>query len=259
MSAKPVIIAAVVLTIFLLEDIIPHYRGRENRLRHAFPHVLTALMNGLLTRISLTQVTIQITAWSTAHSFGLGHMLRLSPLAATFILFILFDAWMYLWHRANHTIGFLWMFHRAHHSDTQMDTTTALRFHPGELILSTAFRLPVLAILGMNFGQVLLFETLLNLSTLFHHSNLSLPRSWDRALSLLIVTPDMHRVHHSFEREETNSNYTSLLSCWDRLFKTFRMRDDTRTITLGLTEFRDGRWQRFWGFLITPAQWRPRA
>ncbi len=254
MNAKPALIAAAVVTIFLLEDIIPHYQGRAARLRHAFPHALTALLNGLLTRFLLAGATFQITSWAAAHSFGLQRLLRLSPAAATLVLFILFDIWMYFWHKANHQINFLWLFHRAHHSDTQMDTTTALRFHPGELVLSTLIRLPVLVALGMTFGQLLLFETLLNISTLFHHSNLGLPRSWDRALSVLIVTPDMHRVHHSLEREETNSNYTSLLSFWDRLFGTFRMRDDTRTITLGLTEFRENRWQRFWGFLITPFQ-----
>ena len=254
MSSKPAIIAAAVVTIFLLEDIIPHYQDRTARLRHAFPHVLTALLNGLLTRFILAGVTFQITSWSAVHSFGLRPMLGLSPAAGTVVLFIFFDIWVYFWHRANHRIAFLWLFHRAHHSDTQMDTTTALRFHPGELVLSTLIRLPVLAVLGMSFGQLILFETILNLSTLFHHSNLSLPRSWDRSLSLLIVTPDMHRVHHSIERAETNSNYTSLLSCWDRLFETFSMRDDTHTITLGLTEFREDRWQRFWGFFITPAQ-----
>jgi sterol desaturase/sphingolipid hydroxylase (fatty acid hydroxylase superfamily) len=254
MSMKPAIIAAAVVTLYLLEDLVPHFRDRTARLRHAFPHVLTALLNGLLTRFVLAGVTLLMTTWAAAHSFGLRHMLDLSPIASTAVLFVLFDLWMYFWHRANHQVPFLWLFHRAHHSDTQMDATTALRFHPGELMISTLVRLPVLAVLGMSFGQLLLFETLLNLSTLFHHSNLGLPRSWDRTLSSLIVTPDMHRVHHSIEREETNSNFTSLLSCWDRLFETFKMRDDTRTITLGLTGFREDRWQRFWGFLITPAQ-----
>jgi sterol desaturase/sphingolipid hydroxylase (fatty acid hydroxylase superfamily) len=254
MTSKPAIIAAAVVTIFLLEDIVPHYRDRTARLRHALPHVLTALLNGILTRVILAGVTLQITTWTAVHTFGMRHMLRLSPSAATVVLFILFDVWMYFWHRANHQIHFLWLFHRAHHSDIQMDTTTALRFHPGELILSTLVRLPVIAVLGVSFGQLVLFETILNLSTLFHHSNLDLPRSWDRGLSILMVTPDMHRVHHSVVREETNSNFTSLLSFWDRLFGTFRMRENTRSITLGLTEFRDDRWQRFWGFFITPAQ-----
>jgi sterol desaturase/sphingolipid hydroxylase (fatty acid hydroxylase superfamily) len=135
-----------------------------------------------------------------------------------------------------------------------MDTTTALRFHPGELILSTFVRLPVIILLGMSFAQLALFEVLLNISTLFHHSNLGVPEKWDRRLRVAIVTPNMHRVHHSIEVFETNSNYTSLLSFWDRLYQSFRMREDTLTITIGLPRFRETKWQRFWGFIITPAQ-----
>jgi sterol desaturase/sphingolipid hydroxylase (fatty acid hydroxylase superfamily) len=135
-----------------------------------------------------------------------------------------------------------------------MDTTTALRFHPGELILSTFARLPVVLLLGMSFAQLVLFELVLNLSTLFHHSNLGVPERWDRMLRTVIVTPNMHRVHHSVELSETNSNFTSLLSVWDRLYRTFRSREDTRTITIGLPRFREEKWQRLWGFLITPVQ-----
>jgi sterol desaturase/sphingolipid hydroxylase (fatty acid hydroxylase superfamily) len=168
------------------------------------------------------------------------------------VVFLLFDVWMYYWHMANHRFSFFWLFHRTHHSDIEMDTTTALRFHPGELILSTFIRLPVLVLVGMSFGELALFEVMLNISTLFHHSNLALPERWDRLLRVLIVTPNMHRVHHSIVLAETNSNYTSILSLWDRLGGTFRMREDTRTITLGLESFREEKYQRLWGFLITP-------
>lgn len=133
-----------------------------------------------------------------------------------------------------------------------MDTTTALRFHPGELVLSTLVRLPVLVLLGMSFVQLVLFETVLNLSTLFHHSNLAVPEKWDRLLRMAVVTPNMHRVHHSVKGFETNSNFTSILSIWDRLFRTFRTREDTHTITIGLPQFREEKYQRLWGFLITP-------
>ena len=254
MDQKPAIRAAAVVTIFLLEDIVPHYRGRTGRLRHASPHVLTAILNGLLTRLFLAGITLSATTWTTMHSFGLRNLLHLTTPAGTLLLFLLFDLWMYWWHWANHRIRFLWLFHRAHHSDTQMDTTTALRFHPGELILSTFIRMPVLVLLGMSFGQLVFFEALLNLSTLFHHSNLAVPERWDRLLRMAIVTPNMHRVHHSVKVFETNSNYTSLLSVWDRLYRSFQTREDTRSITIGLPQFREAKWQQLWGFLITPAQ-----
>jgi sterol desaturase/sphingolipid hydroxylase (fatty acid hydroxylase superfamily) len=254
MDKKPIVIIIALFVIFLLEGILPHYRSRTSRLRHALPHVMTAILNGLLTRFALAGLTITAIGWAEGSILGLAPRLPVSPYAQTAIIFVLFDIWMYIWHRANHRIGFLWRFHRAHHSDIEMDTTTALRFHPGELVLSTIIRLPMIILLGMSFGQLVFFELLLNLSTLFHHSNLALPEQWDRLLRVVITTPNMHRVHHSRELAETDSNYTSLLSIWDRLFLSFRLREDTKTITLGLPQFREEKWQRFWGFLITPAQ-----
>jgi sterol desaturase/sphingolipid hydroxylase (fatty acid hydroxylase superfamily) len=240
------------VTIFALEGLFPHYRGRTARVKHALPHVLTAILNGLLTSFVLAGVTIKVIDWAESNSWGLMHMLSLSLNTETVMVFVLFDIWMYFWHMANHRIAFLWRFHRAHHSDTEMDTTTALRFHPGELILSTLARLPVVILLGMSFVHLVIFETILNLSTLFHHSNLAVPEKWDRLLRTVVVTPNMHRVHHSVERSETDSNFTSTLSFWDRLFRTFRTREDTRSIIIGLPRFREERYQRLWGFLITP-------
>jgi sterol desaturase/sphingolipid hydroxylase (fatty acid hydroxylase superfamily) len=252
MDKKPLLIFLGLVVIFALEGLFPHYRGRTARVRHGLPHAVTAIMNGLLTRFALAGVTISVIDWAASESFGLTHMLSLALSTETAIVFVLFDIWMYFWHMADHRIAFLWRFHRAHHADIEMDTTTALRFHPGELVLSTFIRLPVVILLGMSFAQLVLFEVMLNLSTLFHHSNLAVPEKWDRLLRMVMVTPNMHRVHHSVERVETNSNFTSLLSVWDRLYRTFRTRGDTHTITIGLPEYRDQRWQQLWGFLITP-------
>jgi sterol desaturase/sphingolipid hydroxylase (fatty acid hydroxylase superfamily) len=254
MDTKPIIIITVLVLIFTLEGFIPHMQGRRLRIRHGLPHVLTAVLNGLLTRLFLAGITIQVTSWAQAHSLGLVRMVELPGTVRMIIVFLLFDIWMYYWHMANHRFSLFWRFHRAHHTDIAMDTTTALRFHPGELLLSSFMRLPALILIGMSFGELVLFEVMLNISTLFHHSNLALPEKWDSRLRVVIATPNMHRVHHSVERDETNSNYTSFLSLWDRLGGTFRMRADTRTITLGLPSFREEKYQRLWGFLITPFQ-----
>lgn len=252
MDTKAIFIISALVAIFLLEGLVPHYRGRAARVRHGLPHVVTAVVNSLLTKFALVFVTLAALGWAEANSFGLAQLLPFPATAKVVVLFLLFDIWMYFWHMANHRIGFFWRFHRAHHSDTQMDATTALRFHPGELVLSTFFRLPAVVLIGMSFSQLVLFEVLLNLSTLFHHSNLAVPERWDRLLRTVIVTPNMHRVHHSTVLSETNSNFTSLLSVWDRLFRSFRTRPDTRGITLGLPAYREPKYQRFWGFLITP-------
>jgi len=252
MDLKPLLIVVTLAAIFLLEGAFPHFRGRARRLQHAFPHVITAILNGLLTRFALAVVTIGTIAWAETHALGLSHLLALSANAERVLVFILFDVWMYFWHMANHRIGFLWRFHRAHHADTEMDTTTALRFHPGELIISSFVRLPVVIAIGMSFTDLILFEVLLNISTLFHHSNLAVPERWDRLIRTVVVTPNMHRVHHSIELRETNSNFTSLVSVWDRIAGTFRTREDTRAISLGLPVFREARYQRLAGFMITP-------
>lgn len=252
MSIKPFFIFLTLIVIFALERLFPYYKNRARRIQHALPHVLTALFNGLVTRFVLAGFTIRAIEWSSFHQLGFAQTLPIPFYMKTTLVFVLFDVWMYFWHMANHRIRFFWLFHRAHHTDTDMDTTTALRFHPGELVLSTFIRMPVIVLIGMSFTEVILFETILNISTLFHHSNLAIPEKWDRLLRTVIATPNMHRVHHSIERFETDSNYTSILSVWDRLFRSFRKREDTRTIIIGLPRFREEKWQKLRGFLITP-------
>ena len=251
---SPYIVSAALICIFALEGRFPYYPGRTARLKHAAPHLLAALLNGLVKWGLLGGMTLGAIAWSEGRFPGLARLPQFPYAARTAAALVLFDLWLFFWHMANHRTGFLWRFHRAHHSDTAMDSTTALRFHPGELILSAFARLPVILLLGLSFPQLALYELILNLSVLFHHSNLALPKGWDRALRAAITTPEMHRVHHSVVFEETNSNFTSLLSVWDRLFGTFRAPKDTLGITLGLPVFRGEKWQGFRGFLITPAQ-----
>jgi sterol desaturase/sphingolipid hydroxylase (fatty acid hydroxylase superfamily) len=252
MDIKTIILIALLSILFALEGLFPHMKDRKRRIAHGFPHVLTAVLNGALTRFMLAGITMRAISWSGAHSLGLMRMVDLPPALRVVATFILFDIWMYYWHMANHRVPLFWRFHRAHHSDIGMDATTALRFHPGELILSSFIRLPVIVLIGMNFSELVLFEVMLNSSTLFHHSNVALQEKWDRMLRVLFVTPNMHRIHHSVERGETNSNFTSLLSLWDRLGRTFSIREDTRTITFGLPSFREEGYQRLRGFLITP-------
>lgn len=252
MDTKLLLIVSVLTAIFVLEGLFPHFRDRKERIRHAVPHIITALLNGLLTSLVLVGITVRATEWAQENSLGLLNILQFPGSLRGLVAFVLFDIWMYFWHKANHRISFLWLFHRAHHADTAMDTTTALRFHPGELLLSTFIRLPVVIAIGMNTAQLAAYEILLNISTLFHHSNVGLPERWDRLLRVFVVTPNMHRVHHSIELFETNSNFTSLLSLWDRLNNTFRKRDDTLTITFGLPVLRERKWQGLLGFLITP-------
>jgi rhodanese-related sulfurtransferase len=174
------------------------------------------------------------------------------------VAFILFDLWMYLWHRANHTNPLLWRFHRMHHSELQLDATSAVRFHPGEIFLSGIARIVVVPLFGMTMAQLIVYESALFPIIVLHHSNVRLPRWLDHGLLALFVTPAMHRVHHSRWRPETDSNYGSVFPYWDRLFRSFRLRADAREVELGLDEFAEPRWQTMTGLLATPFESRPR-
>ena len=133
---------------------------------------------------------------------------------------LLLDAWIYWWHRANHEVPLLWRFHEVHHLDTFLDTTSALRFHAGEVLLSALVRAGVIFVLAVPLAHVVVFETLIVLAAIFHHSNVNLPERLERILSWLIVTPSIHWVHHHAVRADTDSNYSTVLSVWDRLFTT---------------------------------------
>jgi sterol desaturase/sphingolipid hydroxylase (fatty acid hydroxylase superfamily) len=132
---------------------------------------------------------------------------------------LILDCWIYWWHRANHEWPFLWRFHEVHHLDEFLDASSALRFHFGEVLLSSLVRAGVILLLGVPLLSVVVFETLLALSAMFHHSNLRLPPRLERALSYVIVTPSIHWVHHHAIRRDTDSNYAALLSVWDPLFR----------------------------------------
>jgi sterol desaturase/sphingolipid hydroxylase (fatty acid hydroxylase superfamily) len=238
--------------IFWLEGVFPLFQERRQRLRHAFPNVTLGVVNGLMVALFFSSVMVQGMHWSRENSFGLLHRLSWSMGVEGVLAFALFDLWMYLWHMANHRIPLLWRFHRMHHSDMELDCTTALRFHSGEIILSYLSRLGIVSLLGMTYGQLLIYELCLQPVILFHHSNVALPEKWDRILRSLIVTPNMHRVHHSQEVFETNSNYSSVFSFWDRLAQTFRKRLDPKTLQYGLPYFQEAEWQTLRGLLKTP-------
>ena len=132
------------------------------------------------------------------------------------------DYGFYLWHVATHKVPFLWRFHRVHHLDPDMDASTAVRFHPLDMLVSLPFRLVQVRASGAGPAALELWRHFFNASVLFHHSNLALPKGWDEALSLVLTTPKMHGIHHSKVREEQDSNWTSGFSFWDRLHGTFR-------------------------------------
>jgi sterol desaturase/sphingolipid hydroxylase (fatty acid hydroxylase superfamily) len=216
MNAKdylPTVAAACVLILLTaLESWLPAALDRQRRLRHAARNLSLGSLNVALLALLATPFLAQVAVWAEENRVGLLRLMNVSPMIGGVLAILLFDAWMYLWHRANHQLGFLWRFHRVHHSDPEMDATTAVRFHTGEILISSALRLAVIPLLGITIYQLLVYEMALLPVILFHHSNVRFPESLDRWLRTIIVTPAIHRVHHSRLRMETDSNYSSIFS-----------------------------------------------
>lgn len=251
------VLALVVAALWLGETLAPHFAAfiRDARARrlHGLRNASLALLNGLLGLLALGALIAGSILMAEATGFGLLRLWSTHWALELAIALLLFDAWMYWWHRLNHEIPFLWRFHRVHHSDPRMDVTTALRFHPGEIVLGTVARLAVVNAIGMELWQLALYELVATPIIAFHHSNVSLSRRSDDAMRWAIVTPWMHWVHHSREKAETNSNYSSVLSVWDRIFRSYRLRDQPDEIVFGLEEFPDVQdHQAVAGLLSTP-------
>lgn len=258
-------VSSLTLLVLLLtwESLVPfftYFAGiTGERVRHGLKNLVLGVLNALLTGLGFVALWWTTAQWAQAHEFGLLNWLPLPGWARWAGAFLLFDAWMYWWHRLNHRLPFLWRFHRTHHSDPKMDVTTANRFHIGEIALSSVLRVPVIALLGLQLWELALYELAMFTVVQLHHANIALPPWLDRALRLLIVTPFMHKVHHSRWQPETDSNYSSLFSFWDRLFRTFRLRDDPRTLRFGLDEFSRPEDHTLTGLLATPLKQVQRA
>lgn len=235
-------IATVVgLTLLLVwESFRPFFaftRDRSSRGIHIVRNLLLGAVNSLVVTLAFVALWILTAEWAAERGFGVMNWLASEhAVIHTVGAILLLDAWTYTWHRMNHRFAFLWRFHRVHHADKQMDVSTAGRFHVGEIILSSLVRIPVIALFGVYAWELVLYETIMFAVVQFHHANVAIPAWLDRALRTVIVTPYMHKVHHSRIRVETDSNYSSLLSVWDRLGRSFRMRSDPDAIEFGLDD-----------------------
>jgi sterol desaturase/sphingolipid hydroxylase (fatty acid hydroxylase superfamily) len=201
------------------------------------------LVDTLLVRILFPTTAVGLALVAEARGFGLFNVIALPALVGVVVSVIVLDLAIYLQHVLFHAVPALWRLHRMHHADLEFDVTTGLRFHPVEILLSMMIKLAVVAALGTPAVAVLIFEVLLNATSIFSHSNVRIPPGLDRALRWFVVTPDMHRVHHSILPRETNSNFGFNLPWWDRLFGTYRAQPAAGhdAMTIGIEQFRDPR------------------
>ncbi len=201
------------------------------------------VVDTLLVRILFPTTAVGLALIGEARGFGLFNAVALPVWVGVMSSVVILDLAIYLQHVLFHAVPALWRLHRMHHADLEFDVTTGLRFHPIEIALSMLIKFAVIAALGAPAVAVLIFEVLLNATSMFNHGNVRLPLGFDRILRWLVVTPDMHRVHHSILPGETNSNFGFNLPWWDRLFGTYRPQPAAghEAMTIGIEQFRDSR------------------
>jgi sterol desaturase/sphingolipid hydroxylase (fatty acid hydroxylase superfamily) len=238
--------------VFLLQSLRPLFVHRRFLWKHDLLHLLLFAINSTLLALLFSGTTGWVLLNSARNPYAILNLLQLSNTSRVLLALILFDMWMYWWHRLNHVVPFFWRFHRMHHSDPDMNVTTAFRFHIGELVLSTVIRWGIFYIIGMSLYSLILYSTIILPVIYLQHSNWRVPSHIDRVYRLVFASPWMHWVHHSQYQPETDSNYGTLFSWWDRLFRSYRIKEDPLSIQYGLTDFKSKTWQTLWGLLRTP-------
>ena len=217
------------------------------RRRREIPRVLrwtnnlgVVVVDTILVRLTFPIAAVGLALIAAERGWGVFNLIEAPGWMAFIVSVIVLDLVIYLQHILFHAVPALWRLHRMHHADLDFDVTTGLRFHPIEIVLSMGIKLAAVAVLGPPAAAVLVFEVLLNGTAMFNHSNIRIPLGLDRALRWVIVTPDMHRVHHSVVPQETNSNFGFNLPWWDRLFGTYRAQpaDGHDGMTIGIELFR---------------------
>jgi sterol desaturase/sphingolipid hydroxylase (fatty acid hydroxylase superfamily) len=244
-----------------LEAAFPRRRRTDGRWRRWPSNLGLVVLNTLVLRLVFPTAAVGVALGAEAQGVGLLPWLGLPAPVAVLVAIIVLDLAIYLQHVLFHAVPALWRLHRMHHADLDFDVTTGLRFHPVEILLSMVIKLAVVLALGAPAVAVLLFEVLLNATSMFNHANLRLPAWLDRPLRLVLVTPDMHRVHHSVVPRETNSNFGFSLALWDRLFGTYRAQPAAghEVMTIGIEQFRDRRELRLDRMLTQPLREDARA
>jgi sterol desaturase/sphingolipid hydroxylase (fatty acid hydroxylase superfamily) len=212
------------------------------------------VLNTLVVRALFPLLAVGMAALAAERGWGLLNAFAVPGWLAVVLAVVLLDLAIYLQHVMVHAVPALWRLHRMHHADLDFDVTTGARFHPLEIVLSMAIKLAAVSVIGASPLAVLVFEVLLNATSMFNHGNVRMPAGLDRALRWVVVTPDMHRVHHSIRPEETNSNFGFNLPWWDRLLGTYRdrPRDGHAGMTLGIEQFREAHELRLDRLLVQP-------
>ena len=252
-ALRGLIFIALLLFFIVLEYLLPKRSWKpQERFLSSATNLLLVASGSLAIRLVIPLTLVHFA--NSYQNFGLLHQLSFPLWIKVIVSVVLLDGIIYWQHRLFHEVPIFWRFHRMHHSDLAMGTTTAVRFHPIELVLSYCLKIIFLIVLGVDALSIIIFEIVLNGSSLWSHSNIRLPSWLDTGIRMLFVTPDMHLVHHSVHQHEHNSNYGFCLSIWDRLFGSYRQQPENghKAMTIGLNRFRQPSDQTLWKLLAQP-------
>ena len=249
---------AIFLGMFLLlavaEVWFPRRKPAYSKPKRWLSNLTISALNTLVVRISFPIAGVAAAVLAEDRQWGLLNQLPVAPWLNILIFLLLFDLAIYWQHRLFHVVPWLWRFHRMHHTDVDYDLTTGSRFHPFSILISAAIKIALVIVLGASTAAILIAEVVLNVTAMFNHSNLKLPQSMDHKLRKILVTPDMHRIHHSTDNIEHNANFGFNFSWWDRIFGSYidqpKLAHDTMDI--GITGFQDRKSIDFFPLLIQP-------
>ena len=245
------LVAGLVL-LWVIEGVIPRMRFSHNKYRHAGTNLFFTLTTALV-NLGFAFLIVKASQWTTAAQFGLLYWLSLPLWLHAVLAILMLDLiGAYLIHVIQHKIAWMWHFHKIHHTDKEVDATTALRHHPVESVFRVGALFVAIIIMGIPIWMVMLYQSLSAFMSQFNHANIHLPHWMDKGLSWIIVSPDMHKVHHSRYQPETDSNYANIFSIWDRLFGTFVTVKDTTSLRYGLDEYQDARYNQVGPLLKVP-------
>ena len=230
----------VLVAVALAEIAFPRRGLTVSKPRRWVSNLGIVFLNSALVRVLLPVTAAGFAVLAASRGWGVFNNFAAPVWFAVLASVVILDFAIYLQHVMFHAVPLLWRLHRMHHADLDFDVTTGARFHPIEILLSMLIKFAAIAVIGAPAVAVIIFEVLLNAIAMFNHGNLRLPAAFDRVLRLFIVTPDMHRVHHSIEDHETNSNFGFNLSLWDRLFGTYKDQPDAghEAMTIGIRDYR---------------------
>ena len=240
------------LFFLVLELLSPYRKSAVSKVKRWMNNMALTVFNSLILQLAFAGAIVRTAIYVTTHQLGVLNMVALSPWVKLLMTVAFMDFMLYIWHLLNHDVPFLWRFHRVHHSDLNMDVSTATRFHIGELALSAVIRICLVFFLGASPFGVLICESALVLCAQFEHSSLKIPGWFERIFWVLFVPPSMHRIHHSVVIKERNTNYGTIFSVWDRWLGTLLTDVDQNQIRIGVGAYQKPEKLNFHHLLAMP-------